>query len=102
MVNTRTEFGEIMLLSPWHRADIVAAIWKSGTSLRAMSLAAGYAASTLRASLDRLHPRAHDIIAERVGVPRQLIWPQFYRADGSIRRSTPDRARRRLNRARAA
>jgi Ner family transcriptional regulator len=63
---------------PWHRADIVAAVWKTGTSLRALSIENGYAPSTLRASLERLHPRAHQIIAARIGVPRNLIWPQFY------------------------
>jgi Ner family transcriptional regulator len=71
-----------MKRAPWHRADIVAAIWKSGTSLRALSIESGYAPSTLRAALERLHPRAHDIIARQIGVPRQVIWPQFYDARG--------------------
>jgi Ner family transcriptional regulator len=84
---------------PWHRADIVAAIWKKGTSLRAMSLAAGYGASTLRASLERLHPQAHDIIAAKIGVPRQMIWPQFYGPDGSRRRLRPERSSRQIRRA---
>lgn len=69
--------------SPWHRADIVAAIWKSGTTLRALSIMNGFAPSTLRASLGRPHPRAHDIIATTIGESRQTIWPQFYDAKGN-------------------
>lgn len=71
---------------PWHRADIVAAIWKTGTSLRTLSMEAGYAPSTLRAALERPHPQAHDIIAAHLGVTRQTIWPQFYGPDGTRRR----------------
>jgi Ner family transcriptional regulator len=70
---------------PWHRVDIVAAVWKKGSTLRRLSVENGFAHSTLRASLDRMHPRAHDIIAKFIGKPRQSIWPNFYHADGKRR-----------------
>jgi Ner family transcriptional regulator len=67
---------------PWHRADIVAAVRKSGSTLRRLSIESGFAPSTLRASLERIHPRAHDIIASFVGKRRQDIWPNYYGEDG--------------------
>lgn len=82
MVNTLVEFGKEMQPTPWHRADIVAAVRKSGSTLRRLSIENGFAPSTLRASLERIHPRAHDIIATFVGKSRQDIWPNFYGPDG--------------------
>lgn len=64
----------------WHRADIVAAVRKRGSTLRQLALANGFAESTLRASLGIRHPKAHTIIAEFIGVSPSDIWPQFYAA----------------------
>lgn len=83
--------GKLMPPDPWHRADIVAAVWKAGTSLRALSVMNGFAPSTLRAALNRAHPRAHDIIAACIGVQRQTIWPQFYSRDGRRRAAKVER-----------
>jgi Ner family transcriptional regulator len=88
------------MLQPWHRADIVAAVRKRGSTLRQLSLQHGFAESTLRASLERLHPVAHTIISEFIDQPRQIIWPQFYDLDGR-RMSLPEQRRRAIIAARA-
>ena len=83
VVNTAIIFGEDMQnIAPWHRADIVSAVRKKGSTLRRLSMESGFAPSTLRASLERLHPRAHEIIARFINASRQEIWPNYYDAKG--------------------
>ena len=76
----------------WHHADIVAAIKKRGTNMRALSLDAGFAASTLQASLYRVHPAAHMVIATFLDCKRHDIWPAWY--DDNDRRKQPRAATR--------
>jgi Ner family transcriptional regulator len=96
MVNTVTISGKVMLVKPpWHRADIIAAVRKSGSNLRQLSIDSGFAPSTLRASLERFHPRAHDTIARFVGCKREDIWPNFYNSAGD-RLSVVERRRREI------
>lgn len=64
----------------WHRADIVAAVKKTGWSLSALSLHLGYARTTLSCTLDRHWKKGEHIIAEVIGVPPQTIWPSRYAA----------------------
>lgn len=76
----------------WHRADILAAVKKRGTSMQALSLASGFAESTLRASMYRRHPKANAAIAAFIGVPVHDLWPHWYRVSGNPLTSTPENA----------
>lgn len=69
----------------WHKQDIIAAVRKNGMSLRALSLKNGFAQDTLNKALLRRWPNAHQVIADFIGVKRQVLWPQWYRADGAPR-----------------
>lgn len=62
----------------WHRADIRAALEKSGTSLRALSVAAGLSRDTLRNALVRPWPKGERLIAGAIGVAPEVIWPSSY------------------------
>lgn len=66
----------------WHPADVVAALWKRGVSMRALSLQAGYSPGALKHALRRPYPRAEKIIADAIGVHPMEIWPSRYTADG--------------------
>jgi Ner family transcriptional regulator len=65
----------------WHRADIIAAIKKSGTSLCALSRQHGLSSNSLANAFDRRWPRAEAIISEHLKVPPWLIWPSRYPAE---------------------
>lgn len=69
----------------WHKQDIIAAVRKRGMSLRALSLKSGFAQDTLNKALTQRFPNAHQVIAEFVGVERQVLWPQWYQTSGSPR-----------------
>ena len=62
-----------------HPADILAALHKAGHTLRQLAFANGYAKDTLRAALTRSYPAAELIIANALGVPVSLIWPERVR-----------------------
>lgn len=64
----------------WHRADITAAIKKSGTTLRALSLGAGYAHNACCFAMLRPNPKVQAIIAKQIRVKPQVIWPSRYDA----------------------
>lgn len=67
----------------WHRADVIAAVRKKGTSLQALSLQMNYSRSTLRNALNHPAPRYERIIAKFLGTTPQKIWPSRYHQDGS-------------------
>jgi Ner family transcriptional regulator len=67
----------------WHRADIIAAVRKTGTSVQALSFMNGYRRTTLGHALVHPYPKCERIIAEHLGVPPQKIWPSRYHQDGS-------------------
>jgi Ner family transcriptional regulator len=69
-------------LKDWHRADIVAAIWKKGTSLRRLSEENGYYPTSLKMALHRPYPKTEAIIAEAIGLPPWAIWPSRYDENG--------------------
>ena len=74
----------------WHRADIVAALRKSGWSLRRLSSHHGYlSANTLSVAMMRPWPKGERLIADAIGVAPAEIWPSRYHSDGS-----PGRRRR--------
>ena len=66
-------------LKDWHRADIVAALRKSGWSLRRLATHHGYASpTTLTTALARPWPKCERLIAATIGVAPADIWPGRY------------------------
>jgi len=66
-------------LQDWHRADIVAALRKSGWSLRQLARHHGYASpTTLTHALDRPWPKGERLIAEALDRDPAEIWPSRY------------------------
>lgn len=62
--------------SDWHRADIIAALHKSGWSLRQLAFFHGYPCpSTLSQALNRPFPKGERLIANAIGVDPEEIWP---------------------------
>ena len=64
----------------WHRADIVAAVHKKGSSLAALSRQHKYSNTrTLNNALDRHWPKGEQIIADFLGITPEEIWPSRYK-----------------------
>ncbi|EPH2539722.1 helix-turn-helix domain-containing protein [Serratia marcescens] len=81
--------------SDWHRADIIAALRKRGTSLARVSRDAGLNSRTLNNALDRPWPKGEKLIAEAIGVaPALNAWgkddaaEQAFNADQAGRKKT--------------
>lgn len=62
----------------WHPEDIKSAVRKTGISIRQLSIQSGFAPGSLRTVLLNPWPQAQAIIAARIGVPPQSIWPSRY------------------------
>ncbi|MGP3591590.1 helix-turn-helix domain-containing protein [Vagococcus sp. WN89Y] len=62
----------------WHKADIIAALHKSGTNLAKVSREAGLASPTLANAHTRPWPRGEWLIAIALGVHPSVIWPARY------------------------
>ncbi|WP_447866515.1 helix-turn-helix domain-containing protein [Rahnella bonaserana] len=62
----------------WHPADIIAALRKKGTTLAAVSRAAGLSSSTLSNALSRPWPKGEMLIGQAIGVQPAHIWPSRY------------------------
>lgn len=62
----------------WHRADILAAIRKKGTTLSELSRQAGLHQRTLYNVLERPWLKAEKIVSDCIGVPVEEIWPERY------------------------
>lgn len=62
----------------WHRADIIAALHKSGTTVVALSRASGLSDSSLSNVFYRSWPRGERIIAAWLGLSPNAIWPSRY------------------------
>lgn len=67
----------------WHRADIIAAVRKTGTTLYGLSRKLGYRRTTISNALYVPAPKYERIIAEYLGLTVQTIWPSRYHADGT-------------------
>ena len=65
-------------MADWHRADIIAALKKKGSSVSALSRENGLAASTLANALRFPWPKGEKIIAEAIGEEPSVIWPSRY------------------------
>lgn len=70
--------GEILINQDWHPADIIAALRKKGTTLSAVSRAAGLCSTTLANALTRPWPKGELLISQAIGVPPSIIWPSRY------------------------
>lgn len=73
-------------IQDWHPADIVAALKKSGWSLRKLSETNGYNPGSLARSLRHPWPQAERVIAQAIGVHPAVIWPTRYNAQGTSNR----------------
>ncbi|AEX54449.1 helix-turn-helix domain-containing protein [Rahnella aquatilis] len=62
----------------WHQADIIAALRKKGTTLAAVSRAAGLSSSTLSNALSRPWPKGELLIAQALEIHPSTIWPSRY------------------------
>lgn len=62
----------------WHRADILAAIKKRGTTLAQLSRENGLHERTLYNALERHWPKGERIISEFLNIPPHIIWPGRY------------------------
>ncbi|WP_338383956.1 helix-turn-helix transcriptional regulator [Yersinia pseudotuberculosis] len=76
----------IQYSNDWHKADIIAAIHKKGSSLAELSRLAGLSSSTLANTLTRPWPKGERIIAEFLGVAPMIIWPSRYTTKSSKNR----------------
>lgn len=77
----------------WHPQDIIAAVRKrEGWSLMRLARENGFHRLTLHKALTLRFARAHQVIADFLGVPRHEIWPQFYDAQDRPRRPRQSRA----------
>ena len=61
--------------SDWHKADIVAALKKRGTSLAQLSRDSGLASGTLANALIKPWPKGELIIAEALELNPADVWP---------------------------
>jgi len=77
----------------WHRADIIAAVHKTGTNLQQMSRNLGYGRTTIGNALYVPAPKYERIIAEQIGTTPQTIWPSRYHADGTTKGGRGERGR---------
>ena len=66
----------------WHRADVVAALKKKGTSVRRLSIENGLSPHTLQSALQFKYPKGERIIAAAIGVKPEVIWPSRYLKKG--------------------
>jgi len=62
----------------WHPADIIAALRRNGTTLAAVSRAAGLSSSTLANAITRPWPKGEWLIANALSVHPAEIWPSRY------------------------
>lgn len=62
----------------WHQADIIAGLRKKGTTMAAVSRAAGLSSSTLSNALSRPWPKGEMLIAQALDIHPSAIWPSRY------------------------
>ena len=64
--------------SDWHKADIIAALKKKGTTLAAVSRRAGLSSTTLANTLYRPWPKGEALIAQELELHPSEISPTRY------------------------
>jgi Ner family transcriptional regulator len=84
-----------MTSAGWHPQDIMAAVRKTGDTLRGLERRHGFGQNTFYKALEQRFPNAHSVIANAIGKTRHEIWPHFYdTSDRPLFRSRPDLLRR--------
>ncbi|MBY6242523.1 helix-turn-helix domain-containing protein [Methylosinus sp. Sm6] len=73
----------------WHRADILAAVRKRGSTLAEIARSAGLKRQSMYWAMITPHPRANLAIAAFLGVPASSLWPQWFSEDGTLISKTP-------------
>jgi Ner family transcriptional regulator len=68
----------------WHRADVVAAIHKRGTSLAGLARQHGLGDSTLRNALTYPRKPSNQIIANYLGQSLHELWPAWFDRAGRL------------------
>jgi len=68
-----------------HPADVIALVWKAGTSLAALARANTMAASSFNRCLRKPIPSANRAIAKYLGVKPQELWPEWFDENGNRR-----------------
>lgn len=69
----------------WHRADVIAAVRKGGTTLAGLARASGLSRQSFSWALIKPHPRANHAIAKHLGRHVSTIWPEWFDATGQRR-----------------
>jgi Ner family transcriptional regulator len=77
----------------WHRADIVAAVHKRGTSLAQLARDNGLGDSTLRNALTYPRRPSNEIVASFLGCSLHELWPHWFDASGRLVITRRDAAR---------
>lgn len=67
----------------WHKADILAAVKKTGSSVTKLSRINNLSDSVVAQALLKPYPKCERIIANHLGVAVQTIWPSRYHPDGT-------------------
>lgn len=67
----------------WHRADVIAAFKKRGTTITRVARELGMCDSYLMQATGKPYPKAERILAEYLGMNPQDIWPSRYNLDGT-------------------
>ena len=70
-----------------HRADILASIKKTGTTITQLSIDAGLSPGAGSKALKVPFPAAEEAIAARVNLPLHVLWPTRYTPTGRIHNS---------------
>jgi Ner family transcriptional regulator len=68
----------------WDEHAIKAEVRRRGGTLASLALASGYAASTLRAAFLRPHAGANRAIAQFIGQPLYVLWPEWFDRAGRL------------------
>jgi len=68
-----------------HPADVIALVWKRGTSLSALARANKMASSSFNRCLRKPIPTANRAIAAFLGQKPQELWPDWFDQDGNRR-----------------
>ncbi|MFC5423330.1 transcriptional regulator [Bosea eneae] len=67
----------------WTKQRILFELRERGLTASEIATKANISRFTVYGGLERPYPKVNDLISEALGVPRQVIWPQFYDADGN-------------------
>jgi Ner family transcriptional regulator len=71
-------------ISDWNRADIKAALQKSGYSFNRIAVEFGYARTSPAAVLRTRWPKMQRIVGVIIGVAPEEIWPSRYAQAGAL------------------